>query len=170
MSLIPAKTILAALKDRLAALMLDESGNTEALFERVEIYANKRLGEALSDLIITKQRICLIVPTGIERDRVSSGSTTVLRRRWLEVDLLIADRAFYKSAQRAVEGGDKNLGVIELVERLETSLDGFELTAWGAAELLDGTPFELSAQDAPGREAWVQGLLIPAGDIRSETF
>ena len=163
--LLPAQHLLSALRTALAALKL-ETGNEEPLFETVELYGNKSLGQALTDLTITKGRVCLIVPTGFRRLSDEHPSHRVLTRRYLQVNLLIADRAFYKSAQAAVFGGDANLGIIAMSERVETALEGLDLSEYGPAIFGDGTQQTVTdpaRKEAPAREVWIDDLLIPAG-------
>ena len=164
--LVSASDLLSALKAKLVALKLDAAASDEPLFETVELYGNKSLGQALSDLTITKGRVCLIVPLGLTRVSDDKPSHRVLTRRFLQVNLLIADRAYYKAAQVAVFGGDKNLGVIEMAERVETALEGHDLSDYGPAIWGDGAQQTLTdpqKKDAPNREVWIDDLVIPAG-------
>jgi hypothetical protein len=169
MPLVPASTLLEALKARLAAIKIDDTtGNDEPLFEMVATYANKKLGAALSDLFIFKQRVCLIVPIGVKHVHSLDG-VYVTSLRWLHVDLLMSDRAYFQAAQKAIEGADKNIGTLAMGERVEAALTGVDLTAWGPAVFDDGAPLEISneqAKTAPGRECWIQSLALPAGDSR----
>lgn len=168
---VPAIELCSSLQSRLEKIVIAESP-TEPLFEVVACYGNKSLGQALADLVITKGRVCLIVPTGIRRFHDSFPSDRVLTQRYLEVDLLIADRAYYKSGQVAVFGGDKNLGVIEMGERVEAALDSVDLSSWGPAIFEDGAQQTIAASEkerTAGRETWIQSLLIPAGTSESVT-
>lgn len=165
MGRIPAKQLLAALQAKAGAVKLTGEGD-DPLFEHVELFSNKKLGDALSKLVLTKSRVLLIVPTGIRRTHQLevNGEVTHLFR-YLQVDLLIADRAYYKAEQVALVGGDKNAGVIELFERLEQELDGAELSPYGPVIWQDGASDTVTSKDVPeGRVAWFQSLLIPAGD------
>lgn len=169
MPLVPASILLAALKEKLGAIKIDDTpGNDEPLFDTVAVYANKKLGAALNDLFIFKQRVCLVVPTGVRHVHTLDG-IYVTSLRWLEVALLISDRAYFQAAQSAVEGADKNIGTLAMGERVEAALAGVDLTTWGPAVFDDGAPQEITrdeAKSAPGRECWIQSLLIPAGDSR----
>ena len=170
MPLIKARILLDALKSALVAIPLSEETADEPLFEAIELYKNKALGDALVDLTLTKGRVCLVVPTGIRRvqnDSDQSGAPLILR--YLEVDLLIADRSYYKASQVAIFGGDKNLGVLAMGEAVEQGIAEVDLSAWGPAIFGDGAAQEVSGSAEkmqPGREAWIQTLLIPAGDNR----
>ena len=169
-----AKTLLGALQNLLKVIPLiepavGEEPGEEKLFEVVECYGNKSLGKALTELIITKGRVCLIVPSGIRRMH-NEGGGRIISRRFLEVDLLIADRAFYKTGQVAVFGDENHAGVIEMGERVETALSGQALSPWGAALFEDGAAQEVRPDDektATGRATWIQSLLIPAGAVRT---
>lgn len=167
----PAKTLLATLQALIEAIPLFES-DSEKLFEVVACYGNKSLGKALTELIITKGRVCLIVPSGI-RKVASTQGTSIIARRLLEVDLLIADRAYVKAGQVAVFGDDNHAGVIEMGERIEAALSAQDLSDWGPAVFEDGAIQEVRPEDeksAPGRQCWIQSLLIPAGAVRTEAF
>ncbi len=171
MSLVPAKTLLAALKAKIGEIKLDADSGDTPLFERVETYGNKRLGQALVDLVIAKDRVCLIVPTGLRRIH-EDGGPSVTSKRFLEVDLLIADRAIVRSAQAAVVGDDKTIGTLELAERVETALINIDLTSYGPAIFDDGAQQEITTAEQkqmPGRETWIQTLLIPAGIVIQAT-
>lgn len=164
--MVPAATLLNALRAKLAALKLDATAGAEPLFETVELYGNKNLGQALSDLVITKGRVCLIVPLGFTRLSDDKPAHRVLTRRFLQVNLLIADRAYYKAAQVAVFGGENNLGVLAMAERVEAALEGHDLSDFGPAIYGDGAQQTLSdpqKKETPGREVWIDDLVIPAG-------
>jgi hypothetical protein len=168
MSRVRAKVILDALQTRIAAIKLGPESGDEPLCEAVEIFANKSLGEALEKLIITKQRVCFIVPTGMLRtySQEISGEVTLLSR-FLAVTLILADRSYVKAEQVALVGGEKNVGVLPMSELLEDALDGEDLSPYGPALFDDGASDEVSVKkDVPGRVAWFQALLIPAGDNR----
>ncbi len=169
MPLVPSSTLLAALKDKLGAIKIDDTPEQdEPLFENVALYANKKLGSAISDLFVFKQRVCFIVPTGVKHVHTLDG-IYVSSLRWLLVDLLMSDRSYFQAAQKAVEGADKNIGTLAMGERVEGALTGVELTAWGPAVFDEGAPQEISNEQqklAPGRECWIQSLMIPAGDSR----
>lgn len=169
MPLVPASTLLDALKAKLGAIKIDDTpGQEDFLFETVASYANRKLGTALADLFIFKTRVCLIVPTGVRHVHTLDGQH-VSSLRWLHVDLLMSDRSYFQAAKTAAEGGDKNVGTLLMGERVEAALMGVELTAWGAAVFDEGAPQEITNEQqklAPGRECWIQSLMIPAGDSR----
>jgi hypothetical protein len=169
MPLVPASTLLAALKDKLGAIKIDDApGSDEPLFETVATYANKKLGAALADLFIFKQRVCLVVPIGVKHIHTLDG-IYVTSLRWLQVDLLMSDRSYFQAAQKAIEGADKNIGTLAMGERVEAALIGVDITPYGPAVFDDGAPQEITreeAKSAPGRECWIQSLMIPAGDSR----
>ncbi len=168
MAIVPARTLIDALEAKLKAITIADDSD-EPLFEVVERYGNKSLGQALVDLTITKGRVCLIVPEGTHRLNDDFASHRVLTKRFLRVDLLIADRAFYKAAQVAVFGGEKNLGVIEMGERVEVKMEGVDLSDYGPAIFEDSSQQTVAnaEKDAPGRETFIQALLIPSGNTEA---
>ncbi len=167
MSRVPANTLVTALKEKIAAILLDEDSGDEPLFNVVEPYSTSNLGDALAKLIATtKQRVCLIVPAGIRRvTGVQADGEAAHLARFLKVELIIADKAYYRAEQVALIGGDKNVGVMELFERIEEELDGVDLSDYGPVQWLAGDADTITGKELPaGRVAWFQSLLIPAGD------
>lgn len=165
-----AVSLYASLSAALSAIPLGPDYGDEKLFERVELYGNASLARALADLVITEGRVCLVVPTAVRRLNEAHG-TSVMTRRFLQVDLLIADRAFYQAPRAAVFGGDRNAGVIEMGELVERALAGIDLSEYGPAIFEDGVQQTLTSEErktTPGRETWVQTLLLPAGSVQSD--
>ena len=164
MPFISTNALLTALKGKIAAIPLEAYGD-EPLIETVELYHNRDIGQAMADLLIFKQRVCLIVPTGWKHENNDQGSG-VTSRRMLEVGLLIADRAYTKAGDPAAFGGDKNAGVFAMAEKVIDALLAVDLSGYGSALPGDGDAALVSdAKKQPDttRVAWVQQLLIPAG-------
>jgi hypothetical protein len=166
-------TVLDALKKRLASLPLDPadaSADPDKLFERVEYYGANDLPQALMDLLVIQQRVCVIVPASWdhqnERDRVMFKSV-----RTIHLDLYIADRAMTLRDQAALVGGAKNLGILAMADRVVTNLAGtIFATPNFVVEPTLGTPVVISSaekKNLPGREAFLQAVTILAGMIRS---
>lgn len=163
--------IFTAVKDAIAAIPLDAEGDPagESLFEAVELYPNRDLGRALQQLLVTKKRACLVVPTAIRRlvaDR--SGGLSVLGSKYAEVAILYSDQAYFKYSQVVAFGGDKNLGLFAFDEKIEAALTGLELSPFGGIVLGDSDPLILSdaqQKEAPGREAWLIEAFVPIGLI-----
>ncbi len=168
MSFVKTLDILTKLQTALAALPLPGTITGEKLFERVDFHENKKLREALTDLIIVKQRVAIIVPGGDIYVNTREGRT-VRSTRTSTFDLLIADRAWTKGGHEAVFGGPKNVGVITMkdlvvdhfAENPQLGLPWVVLTPEQAAQI------EISdsdAKDSPGRECYVLNYSTPAGE------
>ena len=171
MAYLPFLTVLSALKTRLASLPLDPlHPEGDKLFENVAYYGANDLPQALTDLLVIQQRVCVIVPSRWmhknERDRLLMIST-----RTIEADLFIADRAMTVRDQAALVGGAQNLGILAMADRVVVSLTGTPFTTPDfVVEPQDGSPVVITQADKknlPGREAWVQAVSILAGRVRS---
>ncbi len=171
-----ALDILNALKAAIAAIPLDESADPqgEKLFDAVELYPNKQLGKALSSLLVTKSRACLIVPMGVRRrNTANSGAMSVTGAKFIEVAIVYTDKAYFKFEQVVTFGGDKNLGLFGFDEKIEAALNGKDLSPFGALVLGDSDPLYLSdaeQKDAPGRQAWLIEAVVPVELIATEIF
>ncbi len=170
MPFIETITIMEALKARLASLPLDESGGEERLFEVVEYYGAHDLVEALQELIVTKQRVALIVPQGWDHDNQRDG-VSMRSVRKTNFDVFFADRAFVKKTGAGLVGGEKNVGIIAMADRVVANLSA---APFALPELVfepeDGAPIVLTKDEkkaAPGREAWAQSFSCYAGEVRS---
>lgn len=169
--------LCAALKTFLAAID-HPTLSGEKLFEDVEFYPEKNLADALQQLVIAKQRICLIVPSGDHHTQAKEGRgvrTTV----WANLDLVIADRAYLQKGQEAVFGGAKNVGVLAMKDLVMKALGANpQLTIpsaptvaglrWCALYPTAGAIIALSDAEerkAPGRQAFVLSYQTPAGQI-----
>jgi len=169
-NLVPTMRLLESLKKALEGLQIGDAGSEEALFSSVAIYPNKGLAAALRDLVLTKDRVCLIVPLGYKYTHNETGAGTILAKRYLEVDLLIADRAIAKGGIEALTGGPRNIGIMEMSDATVDGISGKAMSAYGGVIPSDGAQLEIAnkdAQDMPGRIAWVQSLLIPGGTVRA---
>lgn len=168
MSFVPTLSILGALKAQLEGIALPGGGAGEKLFERVDFHENKKLREALADLVIIKQRVCIIVPGGDSYENVREGRT-VRSSMTQTFDLLIADRAWTKGGHEAVFGGAKNVGVIKMKD---TVRDHFLASPQLGLPYIVLTPQEgahieiadSDAKDSPGRECFVMNYSTPAGE------
>ena len=163
--------IFAAIKDRLAAIALDAESDPagEKLFEAVELAANKQLGKQLAELLVLKNRACLIVPLAIRRVVADqSGGLSVMGRKFAEVALIYSDKAYFKATQVVTFGGDKNLGLFGFDEKIDAALTGHEISPFGGIVLGDSDPLLLTdseQKDAPGRQAWLVQAIVPIGLI-----
>lgn len=168
MSFVSTLSILAALKAELEAILLPGGAPGEKLFERVDFHENKKLREALADLVIVKQRVCIVVPGGDTYDNTREGRTvrSVLTQSF---DLLVADRAWTKGGHEAVFGGTKNLGVLRMKDAVRDHLLAHPQLGLPYVVLTpqEGAHIEIAdsdAKDSPGRECFVLSYSTPAGE------
>ena len=170
MSFVRTLDLLAAVKAQLESLPHpDREG--EKLFEKVDFHENQKLREALSDLVIIKQRVAIIVPNGETYETFKEGRT---RRhvRTASFDLLLADRAWTKGGHEAVFGGLKNVGVLLMKDLvIEHFIAHPQLgLPWVALEPVEAALIEIAdadVKDSPGRECYVINYATPAGEAVS---
>lgn len=81
--------VLAALKAQLQAVKLSD-GVTDA-FQRIELFDNENLAEAFKTLLVSEQRIAVIVPLDARWEHDKKESVRVIRRV-LPVAVLVSDR------------------------------------------------------------------------------
>ncbi len=167
-SFVKTTDILAALKTQLESLPLPGTTTGEKLFERVEFHENKKLREALQDLVIVKQRVAIIVPGGDSYANLKEGRS-VRSVRTSTFDLLLADRAWTKGGHEAVFGGTKNVGVLTMKDLV---VDHFIANPqldlpWVVLTPTEGAQIEIAdadVKDSPGRECFVLAYETPAGE------
>ncbi|MBI5693668.1 MAG: hypothetical protein HZC55_26625, partial [Verrucomicrobia bacterium] len=167
MSFVPTLQILFALKAELESLPLPEGAPGEKLFERVDFHENKKLREALADLLIVKQRVCIVVPGGDSYENFKEGRTvrSVCTQTF---DLLIADRAWARGGHDAVFGGPSNLGVLAMKDAVRDHFVAHPQLGLPHVVLTpqEGAHIEIAdsdAKDSPGRECFVLHYSTPAG-------
>lgn len=160
--------ILSALKGELAAIPFPGGLPEQKLFERVEFHENKRLREALTDMFILKQRVCIVVPAGdsYENTREGRGIRSALTQSF---DLLIADRAWTRGGHEAVFGGAGNLGVLRMKDVVRDWFLGRPQLGLAFVCLTpeEGAHIEIAdsdVKDSPGRECFVMHYSTPAGE------
>jgi hypothetical protein len=162
-------SIFNALKEVIAALPLDPEldPDGEKFFQAVELAANKNLAKQLGELLVMKNRACLVVPLRVVRTvQDQTGALSVLGTKMAEVAIVYSDKAYFKASQAVTFGGDNNLGLFAFDERLEAALTGNEISAFGGVVLGDSDPLTLSdseQKDAAGRSAWLVMAYVPIG-------
>lgn len=163
MSFIATLSILDALKAHLTALEISAG---VAAFQAVEYYSQPRLIQALQDLRVHKNRVCLIVPDDEVFENELSGRILITRRT-KQVIILLADRQVGRR-QDASTGNDsgtygvETLGFCAMDELtgLSLGLAGCRIRPTSAGPVtIEGTDRE----KATGREAWRIELDIEAG-------
>lgn len=166
MSFVPTLSILAALKAALLEIPHPSLAG-ETLFQIVDFHENKKLAEALKDLVAVKQRVAIIVPAGDLYENFKEGRT-VRSVRTSSFDLLIADRSWTKGGYEAVVGGANNVGVwrmkdlvtAHLVARCQLGLPEVILMPTEGAHI---TLADADVKDSAGRECFVLNYETPAG-------
>jgi hypothetical protein len=167
MSYVPTLSILAAVKAALEYIPHPTAAG-EKLFERVEYHDNKRLREALTDLVIIKQRVALIVPGG-DNYRTTQEGRTYRSVRTSTFDLLIADRSWTRGGHEASFGGPQNIGVLAMKELVVAHLVRHAQLGLPHVVLQpeEGAHIDIAddqVKDSPGRECFVISYSTPAGE------
>jgi hypothetical protein len=169
MSFVPTLAVLDALKLRLSALEIE---NGVLAFEKVETYPQPRLIQALQELRIFTNRVCLIIPDGDLYQNELRGRNLITRclRR---VILLLADRDFGR--RRNASTGDENtFGVLRLGDAAIDSLTGESLDLANVrVRPALSQPLLIAGKDRDesiGREAWMIHLEILAGVVKTTSM
>lgn len=157
-------TILPLLKALLEALTLTPP---TPLFEKVEVFSMINLLQALEDLRVFKNRVCLVIP-GDDAFENEVAGRELRTPTYRSFHLLMADRN-YGARQRASTGSveSTNPGVIVMKEKVEDALVGINFGLLGArVRPIHGEPFALQDDDrdaAAGRECWKFEISVEAG-------
>jgi hypothetical protein len=171
MPFITTLSLLSALKAALEALPHPDAAKAlagEKLFERVEFHENKNLREALNDMVIVKQRVCVIVPAGEGYENLKEGRS-IRSIRTSSLDILIADRAWTKGGHEAVFGGENNIGVLSMKDQVVNALVANNQLGLAYVSLVPtgGAQIEVvdeKVKDTAGRECYVLSYETPAGE------
>ena len=169
MNFIPTYTLLDSLKTFLADLELAPATDEQPAvkFDRVEMYSALDLVQALEDLRIFKNRVCLIVPSSDDSENVSEG--TELRSSLVRTfEIIVADRD-YGRRQNASTGDADTLGVIRIKDIVHEKLWGSNLGLEPRRlnfRLIGGEAIVLTQKQREtlsGREAWQMTWQCDAG-------
>lgn len=114
-------TLLGNLKTAVEAIQI---GGTPA-FEEVRLYDSVQLDQAFSDLLIYKNRICLIVP-GADSFEAKLDARTLIVKPKMRLLLLVADNDG-ATGQQAMFGGTGQSGVLVMKQAVLEALTGHEL-------------------------------------------
>lgn len=125
------------------------------LFERVEIYENADLVKAIADLKISKNRICVIVPSADEYENGFAGEEvrTEAKREFI---FMLADRVA-GNTQAGLVGNDTKPGVAKMKGLVEEALTGNNLGCMPVRirlHALSGGPVTLASEDKANRSCW----------------
>lgn len=128
----PTTEIIAEIERRMRALKVSADPGAAAAFDRVELFDAEDLVEAFRYLLITEQRVCVIVPLTEEFETQIDGLKLVVTRS-LPVAVLMSDRVLgsRKAALYGRAAGDDGtgaeLGAYALLELALPELTGLLL-------------------------------------------
>ncbi len=155
-------TLVSCLKE------LKQSDNLTPVFEEVKLYDSTQMEEALRDLTLRKNRLCLVVPQEDSFDNKLEGRTVVSDAGY-RVSLLIADRD-YRSGQRAAFGDSESPGTIGMKHLVLKALVGQSLgLPFVVMHPIEGDTILVSnkGQETKTRKAYLLTFQTPAGRIQT---
>ena len=104
--------ILSALKSALeSAQWTPAGGGPVAAFQKVKLFDLAQLADAFSELLVSEQRVCLLVPDAEKFESALQGNTRLLIKRTLPVALLLSDRVV-GDRQQALHGAEASGGSV----------------------------------------------------------
>jgi len=92
------------------------------MFDRVELFDSEQLTEAFRYVLITEQRVCVVVPLDEHYESVITKQKLMVKRM-LPVALLISDRVL-GSRQEALYGNEDTPGAIRLADLTRPAVTG----------------------------------------------
>lgn len=147
------------------------SGPAEPAFQEVKRFDSTELVAAFTELLVTRQRVALVVYMGDRFGDAGSGPDQVCARRTTEVSLILSDRVVGKR-QDAIYGTATNPGALPLKDLVRAAVAGRLLAEPGAvlcapvnAEILT---VENLKERQPGRAACL--LELECTDDHAEPF
>jgi hypothetical protein len=141
--------VLAALVAAVGAITLPNGQWGSALpilskaFDRVEVFDSEQLVEAFRYLLVTEQKVCVIVPMD-ERFSVFVEKRKLIVNRELPIALLISDRVL-GSRKTALLGDVNTPGALNLVELVLPAVTGMLLPNTVGPPALSGVILEPSS-------------------------
>ena len=163
--------IATALKTQVQAVKLAD--NATAAFQRVEMFDSESLLEAFQMLLISEQRICLIVPL-TENWQTEVQTRKLITRRTVNFALIISDRiigkrstALYGDGTAATPGAHKLVAFTlpQVTGQLLPNPNGVVSTPKLADVMI--VKNEKEKQDLPGRAAVMLELECKGGWIEA---
>jgi hypothetical protein len=118
----PTSAIVTALSTQITALQVTAPFTPGAAFDRVELFDSEDLIAAFQYLLITQQRVCVIVPL-TERHEALAQNMKLIVKRSLPVALLISDRVI-GNRKTALWGDQKTPGAMGLMELVLPAVTG----------------------------------------------
>lgn len=111
----PTSAIVTALQAAVAGIAMPPAFGAGNAFDRVEIFDSEDLVAAFQYLLVTEQRVCVIVPLH-EAFTSEAKQTTLIIQRELPVALLIADRVLGNRQAALFGDGETTPGAYGLME------------------------------------------------------
>lgn len=119
----PTSAIVNALKTVIQAIQLPNTFNPAgAAFGRVELFDTENLVEAFQNLLVSEQRVCIIVPLD-EKFKTESHNIKLIVARTIPIAILISDRVI-GNRSTALWGDDKTPGAFGLTELVLPAVTG----------------------------------------------
>lgn len=136
-------------------------------FERVEFFDVEKLAEAFQFLLITEQRVCVIVPLEERFSSAINSPGKLVVTRELPVVLMISDRVFGdKKRQVALLGDNTTPGAQGLMELTLPSVTGMLLQPANGASGIKCIPRSAVVMTVAGKEqAKLPGRLCMAVEL-----
>lgn len=168
--------ILNRFKELLTPLTWTPSGGEpQPAFQRVELFGSSDLVEAFKELLLSQERIALVVYMGSDYETKKSSAEQTTTSRKLSVMVIVSDRVM-GSAQKARFGSDvepKNPGCLTLKDLIVEPLTGRIL---GNPDGVESSPINddlIEVEDLkskqPGRVGCVIEFEIKGGQIVKTT-
>lgn len=169
--LVSVGDIATALKTQVAGVKLAD--NVTAAFQRVELFDSESLTDAFQQLLVSEQRICLIVPLA-EHWETEVKQPKILSRRTVPFALLISDRVI-GHRNDALFGTANNPGAYKLealtlpavIGQLLPNPNGVICTPTGSDVMI--VKSEKEKANHPGRAAIALELECRGGWLETKT-
>lgn len=132
MALLSPATLLSELKTAITAAVvpagLTDAGDPIFEAEAVGIFEMDDFGEALERLLLTQDRVCVIVLESMPLPATVEGNEAAIRQQ-ATLSLMFADRNWSNRAE-AILGGAENPGVLGLISGVVESACGTLASGW----------------------------------------
>ncbi len=160
MSYISTVDLLAAVKAALEVLALDPTNDPSGakLFDAVACYNLRDPAKALDQIFLTQEQRVAFIVAGGDAYQANGGrdQVSVVSHRDTDFEIMLCDRVWEKADPAAVLGGDENVGVLLLKDRVVAALQGQSLELAGVVLL--------------PREGGIMDLFDPRGNEQGRTF
>jgi hypothetical protein len=168
----PLAEVLTAIESRLAALNWQAGPPAVKAFDEVRRWASDDLVSAFKALLAVRQRVCIVVLTGVTYDDSRSHGGLLAVSRTARISLLISDAVLADPA-KAIWGSPSNPGSWRLAELAVTAVSGQLAAPPGGVRVRPSELTPLAIEDLsrqlPGR-AVVTVDLDAVGGLGLENF